>query len=63
NLWATISVSYTPLMDQETSISPVLSEEERSEEARCSSCMNLIEEEEFFSALGKDWHTECFRYF
>ncbi|CAL4085468.1 unnamed protein product, partial [Meganyctiphanes norvegica] len=31
------------------------------ETTSCAGCMNLIEEDEFFSALGKDWHTDCFR--
>lgn len=24
--------------------------------------MNIIEDDEFFSAVGQDWHTDCFRY-
>lgn len=27
----------------------------------CSGCMNIIDEDEFISALGQEWHTECFR--
>lgn len=28
----------------------------------CASCLNVIDEEEFISALGQGWHMECFRY-
>lgn len=28
----------------------------------CASCLNIIDEEEFISALGQEWHLECFRY-
>ncbi|CAH1962942.1 unnamed protein product [Acanthoscelides obtectus] len=27
----------------------------------CSGCLNVIEEEEFISALGQEWHIDCFR--
>ena len=27
----------------------------------CAGCMNAIEDE-FFSAVGQDWHPECFRF-
>lgn len=29
----------------------------------CSSCLNIIDEEEFISALSQEWHLECFRYY
>lgn len=28
---------------------------------QCSSCLNSLESEEYISALGQEWHTECFR--
>lgn len=28
---------------------------------KCSSCLNGLESEEYISALGQEWHTECFR--
>lgn len=28
---------------------------------QCSSCSNSLESEEYISALGQEWHTECFR--
>ncbi|KAL0267249.1 UNVERIFIED_CONTAM: hypothetical protein PYX00_009578 [Menopon gallinae] len=32
-----------------------------SEPTACSSCLNLIDDEEFIHALNQDWHLECFR--
>nr|CAI5868496.1 unnamed protein product [Callosobruchus analis] len=29
--------------------------------SNCSGCLNIIEEEEFVSALGQEWHIDCFR--
>ncbi|XP_076058385.1 LIM domain kinase 1 isoform X2 [Oratosquilla oratoria] len=31
------------------------------ESATCGGCMNVIDDDEFFSALSQDWHTDCFR--
>lgn len=28
---------------------------------KCSSCLNCLESDEYISALGQEWHTECFR--
>ncbi|XP_069999971.1 LIM domain kinase 1 isoform X1 [Penaeus vannamei] len=36
-------------------------EESCEETTTCAGCMNVIEDDEFFSALGQDWHTDCFR--
>ncbi|XP_050292721.1 LIM domain kinase 1 isoform X2 [Anthonomus grandis grandis] len=27
----------------------------------CSGCLNLLDDEEFISALGQEWHMDCFR--
>lgn len=27
----------------------------------CSGCCNQVEDEEYISALGQEWHTDCFR--
>ncbi|XP_064117929.1 LIM domain kinase 1-like isoform X3 [Macrobrachium nipponense] len=37
------------------------SHDENCEDTTCAGCMNVIEDDEFFSALGQDWHTDCFR--
>ncbi|XP_042860395.1 LIM domain kinase 1-like [Penaeus japonicus] len=37
------------------------SHESCEETTTCAGCMNVIEDDEFFSALGQDWHTDCFR--
>ncbi|XP_068248723.1 LIM domain kinase 1-like isoform X3 [Palaemon carinicauda] len=44
-------------MEEETASS----HDENCEETTCAGCMNVIEDDEFFSALGQDWHTDCFR--
>ena len=31
-------------------------------ESVCSGCLNILDEEECISALGQDWHLDCFRY-
>ena len=36
-------------------------EEDECDSTSCGGCMNLIDDDEFFSAVGQDWHTECFR--
>ncbi|XP_045600504.1 LIM domain kinase 1 isoform X2 [Procambarus clarkii] len=36
-------------------------DESNEETTVCAGCMNVIDEDEFFSALGQDWHTDCFR--
>ncbi|XP_069191350.1 LIM domain kinase 1-like isoform X2 [Procambarus clarkii] len=36
-------------------------DESHEETTVCAGCMNVIDEDEFFSALGQDWHTDCFR--
>lgn len=28
---------------------------------QCSSCLNGLETEEYISALGQEWHADCFR--
>lgn len=27
----------------------------------CAGCLNVLDDEEVISALGQEWHTECFR--
>lgn len=41
----------------------IISEDEvdRSE-AVCSGCLNIFDDEEVISALGQEWHMECFRF-
>ncbi|XP_071527349.1 LIM domain kinase 1 isoform X2 [Panulirus ornatus] len=36
-------------------------DEDQEETTKCAGCMNIIEDDEFFSAVGQDWHTDCFR--
>ncbi|KAK8721618.1 hypothetical protein OTU49_012665, partial [Cherax quadricarinatus] len=36
-------------------------DDSQEETSVCAGCMNVIDEDEFFSALGQDWHTDCFR--
>ncbi|KAK3865597.1 hypothetical protein Pcinc_028808 [Petrolisthes cinctipes] len=36
-------------------------DESSEETTKCAGCMNLIDDDEFFSAVGQDWHTDCFR--
>lgn len=31
-------------------------------ELSCSGCYNFVEDEEYISALGQEWHADCFRY-
>ncbi|KAG4079659.1 hypothetical protein HA402_010439 [Bradysia odoriphaga] len=31
------------------------------QELECSSCLNGLDDEEYISALGQEWHAECFR--
>ncbi|XP_063886254.1 LIM domain kinase 1-like isoform X2 [Scylla paramamosain] len=40
---------------------PGLLDDSSEETTKCAGCMNIIDEDEFFSALGQDWHTDCFR--
>lgn len=28
----------------------------------CSSCLNIIDDEDYIQALNQIWHTDCFRY-
>lgn len=28
---------------------------------KCSSCLNILDSNEYISALGKEWHADCFR--
>lgn len=30
-------------------------------ELECSSCFNDLEDDEYISALGQEWHADCFR--
>lgn len=34
---------------------------EENQEFECSSCLNGLHDEEYISALGQEWHAECFR--
>lgn len=34
---------------------------EGNQELECSSCLNGLDDEEYISALGQEWHAECFR--
>lgn len=34
---------------------------EDNQELECSSCLNGLDDEEYISALGQEWHAECFR--
>lgn len=34
---------------------------EETSEAVCAGCLNVVDDEEFISALGQEWHMECFR--
>ncbi|GJQ85288.1 LIMK1 [Trypoxylus dichotomus] len=36
-------------------------DEADSSEAVCSGCLNVLDDDECISALGQDWHMECFR--
>lgn len=39
----------------------IVADDSSEETTKCAGCMNLIDDDEFFSALGQDWHTDCFR--
>ncbi|XP_018569295.1 LIM domain kinase 1 isoform X1 [Anoplophora glabripennis] len=47
-------------MQEETTNDPDESLPSSSENI-CAGCLNIIDEEEFISALGQEWHLECFR--
>lgn len=36
-------------------------DETEATEPVCAGCLNVLDDEEVISALGQEWHTECFR--
>lgn len=39
----------------------VPTEEAEPSDSVCSGCLNVLDDDEYISALGQEWHLECFR--
>lgn len=39
----------------------VSTEEAEPSDSVCSGCLNVLDDDEYISALGQEWHLECFR--